>query len=391
MGYTSLRGDLIDVQVMQGEEGQQELTSATEVPHPYFGTSYPVQHAADRRFYDTESLEDYGFKDDAGLLYKERRNDRVIINITGGSVARGLLDYGGENVLRAELQKHPAFDGKNIVFSSTAFYGHRHPQQLTAITYLMSLGAQYDIIVDISGVNELIVGKMYSGDASPYYPFKWHEIISMKYPDAHIHALRGKVQYLREKRAALVHNRENNSLGDTMTASLIWKVMDNRLRNQIREAEYELATNAPIEDLTTLMDTGPVPQYDESDEYFQDMASVWGNSVRQLARLSEANNITFLSVLQPNQYVGNHPFTKKEKAIAYIETGPYMPLVQGGYPYLHKAAQVLQQEGVTFWDATGVFDTVTDAIYTDDCCHFNTKKANAVFAKALAEHIIAAY
>src|SRR5207249_10247544 len=84
------------------------LPTSGEYVHPYFGVSYPVRDRQNRRGHGLEQLADYGFKEDAGPLVTAHDPRRVVIDVTGGSVARGFLDHGGRDALAEELKRYPA-------------------------------------------------------------------------------------------------------------------------------------------------------------------------------------------------------------------------------------------------------------------------------------------
>ena len=382
------RRDMVAVSAEATPDKPNALESWEEVPNPFFGAGYPVYDETNHRTDgQQESLSQYGFKDDAGLVYKERVPERFVINVTGGSVARVFMDMGGGDVLKAELLKLPFFRGKEIVFSSTAFYGHKQPQQFFAAAYMMVMGAKFDMIINIDGFNELTMGKIFNHGVSPYYPFKWHERMSMKFPDAKIHAMRGVVYTLEQRRKSLAVFFRKPFLDRTMAGSLLWYTLDHRLEGELSRAQYELSVNAPVDDISDLLDTGPMPSYADDNAYLQDMVHVWHDAVLSYARFAQGNDMRFITVLQPNQYFGRHTITSEERQNAWNEDTDTTRLVRSGYPLLQKSGKELRAQGVNFYDATGIFDAVKDSVYTDDCCHFNREAPNALFAKKIAGYV----
>lgn len=246
-----------------------------EIVHPYFGASYPVYERQNVRTHGDESLADYGFKEDSGPLVRERRDDQFVINIVGGSVARGFLDWGGREVLKKELEKLPAFKGKNIVFSTSAFYGHKEPQQLLAVNYLMTLGAKFDLIVSMDGFNEITMGKVYNEGpgASPFYPFGWFGRLWKTNPDPQQTLLRGEIAYMREKRQKLAAGFVALPVHRSMFTSFLWKVFDHRSQAAIEEKVHVLSISPPP-DVKDVIDPGPVPHYLDDNAYLKDQVSV---------------------------------------------------------------------------------------------------------------------
>lgn len=395
MQYASLSNRpatvVADARSLQSDTEAVLAPTWEEIVHPYFGVSYPVYHLENWRGRSEESLMEYGFKEDAGPLVRERSPDRVVINITGGSVARGFLDWGGREALTEELKKSAVFKGKDIVFSSTAFYGHKQPQQLLAVNYLMTLGAKFDVIVAIDGFNEITMPKVYNlgSGASPYYPWGWYGRIWKTFPDSEHATLESDTARLRRKRTDRAKLMASSPLGRSMFFSLLWEVSDRWTGGRIDANLHTLQTLPPT-DVREAIDPGPVPLYANDDEYLRDQVGIWREGTRQLARISKANDIAFVSVLQPNQYAGKHQMTAAEKRVAWTEQ-PFKPIVEKGYPLLRDAGKTLvQEEKIVFEDATNVFDSVREAIYTDDCCHFNAPLGNELLAKRLAPVIVRA-
>ena len=367
---------------------RNELTGWDEFPHPYFGASYPHEKKNVPRK-EFNQLGDFGFKDDAGPVVTKREPNQFIITVLGGSVARGFMDYQGGEVLRRELQKDPYFKGKEIIFSPLAYYGHKQPQQLMALMYMLTMGAKFDMVVSIDGFNELTFGKVYNEgpNLSPYYPFKWHWFLTQAMPDSQTQAMADDIRFLKRKQREMAERFASSPLKWTATASLAWQIMNNRYESQISHAMYELSTNAPNE-LQHLLDSGPQPNYASTDEYLRDQVSLWEESTRQVGRIAKANNMLHLAVLQPNQYYGDRQMSAKEARFAYNPESHFIELVEKGYPMIIKAGKRLEREGISFHDATDVFDDHPEVIYTDDCCHFTVPMPNAILAKRIAEVVI---
>ena len=69
----------------------------------------------------------------------KRRPDRLIIAITGGSVA-WQLSVGGEELIRSLLHESPALRDREIIILRLGMSGFKQPQQLQAISYVLALG-----------------------------------------------------------------------------------------------------------------------------------------------------------------------------------------------------------------------------------------------------------
>lgn len=361
-----------------------------QVIHPYVGLAFPISQRQNVRTHGEEQIEDYGFPAPSGPLVRERRPDTVVVGLVGGSVARHFINYGGHEVLKAELQKHPAFQGKNIVVSSTALYAFKEPQQLLSIAYLLSLGAKFDIIVALDGFNEATIAQVRNipQGQSPFYPAGWTFAVDQTDPDPKFVLGKAKILTLEGRRSTIAWLKES-LLGWSRFVTFALTAYDRRLASAISWEHYALeSTGSQTQEQQ--MARGPVPTYDTTDAYMRDQVGVWEDGTRQLARLSAANGIRFYGFLQPNQYAGKKTLTPDEQSRAWRDE-PYKPLVEAGYPLLRAAGQRLRAEGIAFEDLSPMFDHVTETIYTDDCCHMNNTLANSLMAVKIAQAITASW
>ena len=61
--------------------------------------------------------------------------------------------------------------------------------------------------------------------------------------------------------------------------------------------------------------------------------------------------------------------------------------VARGFPMLIEAGRALRENGVAFYDMTGLFAQTEERIYIDPWCHFNAL-GNRMLAKAVAQAIL---
>ena len=146
-------------------------------------------------------VSDYGYFDDKPPIQK-RGPDRVVIGITGGSVAC-YFTINGSRRLTEDLEKLPRFAGKQLIFVNLALGGYKEPQQLMSAAYLLSLGAEFDLILNIDGFNEVAVNALVSpGDEIfPAYPVGWRSRVALT--DANLGLVRSKLLLIDEDRVGL--------------------------------------------------------------------------------------------------------------------------------------------------------------------------------------------
>ena len=100
-----------------------------------------------------------------------------------------------------------------------------------------------------------------------------------------------------------------------------------------------------------------------------------------------ARGIPDVQVVQPNRYFGDKSMSAEEASIAINLESQYRQR-HSRLSQLLAAVPVLQREGVNIVDATGLFDGLSDTIYSDDCCHYN-QRGNDLLAALVAEAILA--
>jgi hypothetical protein len=70
--------------------------------------------------------------------------------------------------------------------------------------------------------------------------------------------------------------------------------------------------------------------------------------------------------LQPNQYLsGSKPMSEAEKRVAIQADHPYRQGVETGYPLLIRNGRALKEQGIPFYNLTGIFKDYPEAIYID--------------------------
>ena len=162
------RGDALQQVIRRAEPLAEE-----RILHPYLGyvmdprLAQPGVQAADL---DALSVE-LGFPRNHEAVIQPADPRRAVIGIFGGSVA-DMLSVGGADALRAGLARAPAFHGREIVLVSLAAPGYKQPQALMTLNYLLVLGAHFDAVVNLDGVNELALPEVELAPlgVAPFYP-----------------------------------------------------------------------------------------------------------------------------------------------------------------------------------------------------------------------------
>jgi len=164
-----IRTKLLQV-VMEGSARQRIMESETNVNnfsiHPYTGYVTNIDMPSDN------IVNRFGWIGPDPL--KIHDENTVTVFVTGGSFALGLYLQSGD-LLKQLLEELPMYQGKHILVTSVALGGYKQPQQLLALQYLMALGAQIDLVINIDGYNEVVLPKVESipFGITPSYPRSW--------------------------------------------------------------------------------------------------------------------------------------------------------------------------------------------------------------------------
>jgi hypothetical protein len=351
---------------------------SAEVLHPYLGYALRSGSA-------TGSYTGFRFLQTGRDDLPRRSEGAVIVGIFGGSVAANFIRDSSEE-LRAEIQTYPLFAGKEIVIVPVALGGFKQPQQLMALNYFLSLGAEFDVVINIDGFNEMVLPPVdnVSHQVFPFFPRAWLYRVQ-DVPDPYVLSLMGQISYLRQKRAEWAQVLAHSPLRFSMTVSLFWRTFDLHMQRKIdRRQSLLLAYTPPVEDNELV--TGPPRRYENEEELVRDLAQQWMRSSLQMHRLSEGSGILYVHVLQPNVYVaGSKPLTVQERRIA-LGDHPYREWAERGYPMFREVSRELRSAGVRFLDLTDIFSHVSESLYYD-FCHV-VKRGSDRLARAIGTFIV---
>ena len=348
-----------------------------EALHPY--TGYVRSHTQSRggEHVPPRSL---GFETDDPV--REREPGKRIVAVVGGSVAQGVLGFGLDD-FRAALDELGALGDDEPVFVNLAMGGYKQPQQLLAVTYLLSLGAEFDVVVNVDGFNEVALHEPSNGAAGvfPAYPRNWKNR-ALAAPDPESRRTLGEMVYVKAERADLAVGHSTAPWRYSLCANLVWRWRDRPL--EARQTELGEAIVHQRQAGMPYSATGPEWSFADDEELYAHLAGIWRDSSLQLHRLCEAAGATYLHFLQPNQYVpDSKPMGEREREVAFRADHVYRPGAVKGYPHLRREGERLRELGVDFHDLTELFADHPEPLYKDDCCHLNFQ-GQALLTRAIA-------
>lgn len=354
--------------------------------HPYLGYVYDPK-AATQPFVDFHGfpISSFGFIDNKDPIHK-RAPDKVIVGIVGGSVAYWFSAQGYQT-LENELKKHPQFAGKEFVFVRLAMGGYKQPQQLLAVNYILGLGGEFDLIVNIDGFNEVVLPACHNVHSGvyAYFPYCW-SAVAAGVPDPESQKLIGEISYLQSKRQDCAKFFSAKLFYFSSTMQLIWHLRDQGMDRDI--GKIRVALQGRKSDSMSFCATGPKNPVADEDAMYSDLVTTWKRCSTSLHRVCQAHGIQYFHFLQPNQYVeGSKPMGDAEKRIAYDPVQPYVGSVVKGYPRLIQQGKDLAEQGVNFRDLTMIFAEHPEPIYNDNACHFD-RAGNAIMAREIAHTIL---
>jgi hypothetical protein len=351
------------------------------VIHPYLG--YVVDPSVNKRY------SDYGFPASNNTDPITSKTDQnLIVGVFGGSFAAGASSMS-RDVLIQELKQLPEFRGKEIIVHTVSLAGYKQPQQLFALTYFLSLGAHFDIVINLDGFNEVTLPPLENlpKEVFPFFPRHWFASVH-NFQERGILKVVGEISLLTERQKKWARLFAGTPLKYDVAGNLLWEFYNNRLAIQLTEREMSFQKYAVKgKEDTRYFVTGPSFQYEGEAAVYSDLAKMWSRSSMIMSRLCEANGIQYFHFLQPNQYVANSKVLKKEELrIAFQEDHAYRKGVVKGYPYLIREGKNLREQGVRFHDLTGIFAENDESLYIDSCCHLN-KRGYDIIMMRIAESI----
>lgn len=362
-------------------EVEQALAGKLHVIHPYQGFVNNPKSPVSSEF----QISNYGFMDDSTPLENVDQNT-FVIGIFGGSVAWWFGEQG-KNVLLGELKKVPGLENKTFRIVNTAIGAYKQPQQLSTLSYLLSQGVHFDLVINLDGFNEIALSpnQVDAANVNPFYPHSWHLLVK-DVPDREYQSLIGRTVVLKELRKTLADYSLKFPLRYSSTVGTLWKVADQFLRLRIETSRARLNNQKVGTKEIPFSTSGPSYSYNTREQLFGDIAQVWAKSSKLMRDLVIAQGGEYIHLLQPNQYIlDSKPMGDAEKKTALVlDANPsfFNVNVPPGYAALLKKASWLDEQKVHFFDLHMVFKSSSKPLYVDSCCHISAQGNEIIAAKA---------
>jgi hypothetical protein len=369
--------------------------------HPYFGPVHragiPVEIPASMQ--DAAGGEpaaskatgfatnNFGFATPHDFPYTKKSAREFVIGVFGGSVGVWFCQLGMPR-LTALLGQRAFFRDRTIVSLCFSHEGYKQPQQAVLLTYFLSIGQQFDLVINIDGFNEVALSRL-----------NQERGFDLSMPSAmHLEGLRtlidGGTLTPDKLRSLSVLDRDRQALdrtaerlnGARLAAVYVVLARYYRLvegRYQAEQARFAALPSAAAGN-SALHVTAPLPGA-EPERFFEGVARMWVRASTLMQDALARQGAAYVHVLQPNQYATARRFGNAEAKVALNPASPFKPGAEQGYPALVAAVGALPAgpPRPNIFDATRVFDAEPSAVYVDDCCHY-TKKGNELLADFVA-------
>jgi hypothetical protein len=394
-GYFWIQHDPYDAERTRAEVRHLVDLNRSFVPGPP-GT---VPEPAQGDIHTHMTLHPYlGFEMDSGCSFVDDEYQRLKsgadagafqIVLVGGSVSALFgMDEWKTHGLVQRLTADPRLAGRTVRIQNFARGAYKEPQQLNFVVYLLCLGFKPDVVIDISGFNEVAM-------ASANQVLGWHPVFPSAVQWAHM-ATSGvnnreaidMVSRIRRAQHSLEEWGDRIADWGLTRFCILGKPALHRmyaLRHVIVD-ESRAYTEYLVDHKDDMRARGPALPSSPL-EAVRESVECWKQSSRSLADLCRARGILFLEFLQPTlSDAGSKPLTDHE-----LETGncdsSWVTGVMLGYPLLRAAGSELRSEGVDFIDASLIFKGRHDDMYYD-CCHFG-HAGNERLAEEIARELLA--
>jgi hypothetical protein len=355
--------------------------AAEDSVHPYFGF---VRRPKDPPDPAALPVNGFGFVDTQSPI-QHREKGKVIVGILGGSLAEEFCENGLPE-FEAQLKRFPRFADKRIVFVRLAISGYKQPQQLFVVNYLLALGGQFDVLVNIDGFNEIALPVVENAPSGvfPSFPRDWGVRVLERRDTALLRRM-GEVVYLQEADRNWALRFAAFPWSCSPTARLVWSVRHEWLSRSIIAGYRD--TIELREKHRSFTAQGPSESFADLPSLLRHCVGIWQRSSLELAKVCDGMGIEYYDFLQPNQYLpGSKPMGELERSLTVDSNYPARAAVEAGYPMLVAAGRELAAQGVRFHDLTGLFAQITQPTYRDNCCHLNPT-GNELLAVAMANAI----
>ena len=292
--------------------------------------------------------------------------DTVLIGLLGGSMAWNVIPH-----FQQALTRYFADQGlpKEPVVVQLAYGGMKQPQQLNIAAFMLAMGGNFDILVNLDGFNELAFSYgNFNKDVFPFFPQAWDRLVYLTRDEI---ALAGQIRAARAQLTQLQQSASVSPFRYTALYGILHRYQLQQTQTRISQLNYALINH---DSARSLEQRGPSIPFPDTAQVHQETVRVWYRSSALLSRLSAAAGADYYHFLQPNQYIPNSkPLSPEERQNFYLSSQAARTNYATTYPLFQQLGTELQRQGVPYFDLAQIFNNHPETLYNDDCCHLNQR------------------
>lgn len=305
--------------------------------------------------------------------------DTVLIGLLGGSVSWNAAPYFQEAVARYLDEQGSA---KEPVVIRLSWGSLKQPQQLNMVSFMLLMGGNFDLLVNLDGHNELANSYInFTRGVFPFFPFDWEKLVALTREEL---ALVAEIRAARTQLSQLELAAASSPFRHTALYGLLNRYRIQRAETRILELNRELSAQGLAR---SIEQQGPVANYPDGAAMHREAVRVWYRGSVLLDALAERAGADYYHFLQPNQYIPDaKPLSPEERQFHIRAEVAATTNFAETYPLLAGFGQELQERGINFFDLTQIFNNHPETLYRDDCCHLN-QRGNELLAAAMVEQL----
>ena len=354
--------------------------SILERLHPFFG--YVLKEGSFTHEESGIKINNYGLVSKYDYPFIKTNKNQFIIGVFGGSVANDIVVNSAVNQARGNqgfieyLKQIPQLKDKEIIILSFASGGYKQPQQLLMLNYFLSIGQEFDLVINIDGFNEVALSYQNNQERIDLsLPSIQHILPLTQLASDNLSVMKAIVEIseLKNNLSTAINKLESCKLAFCHGwRSLQVKGLFDKYQTEILKYDEQIARNSSkIDGSNSLVSLKKMSEVLEDKVAFEKVAENWYESSLTMSQILAKRNIWYFHFIQPNQYYPTERVFSPEEKIFIIEGHPYATGVRKGYPALLSKINNLQKAKVNIFNTVNIFDGEKEIVYRDACCHYN--------------------
>jgi hypothetical protein len=214
----------------------------------------------------------------------------------------------------------------NIFYFRAALPGFKQPQQLSAYSFLLSQGAEFDLVINLDGFNEMTLAILEGPPRglNPSYPRGWNVMLGRQFTSSKLKQI-GELLRIRQTQDSLIRfGRESPFARPALVG--IYLTQSRMSRDKQAHQLIDIVERESKHGQFSVEETGPPMNMKSDDELYRYLAALWRHSSMLMDQLSRANGAEYLHVFQPNQYrPGSKPLSEEVRSKHYVPDDGFGP------------------------------------------------------------------